>query len=53
MADDDREPRIVDDSDWEEPGEEDVPVVVLYVIAGLILLAFTVYLVVGGHEQFH
>jgi hypothetical protein len=40
--------------DWQEAGEEDVPTVVLYVVAGLLLLAFTLYLAVGGgHQHFH
>jgi len=43
-----------DDGDWEEAGEEEIPTVVLYVVAGLLLLAFSLYLVVGGgHAHFH
>lgn len=39
---------------WEEAGDEDVPTVVLYIIAGLLVLSFTLYLVVGGgHGHFH
>jgi hypothetical protein len=35
-------------------GEDDVPTVVLYIIAGLLFLSFTLYLVVGGgHSHFH
>ena len=41
------------DDDWEEAGDEEVPTVVLYVVAGLLLLSFTLYLVVGGHSRFH
>lgn len=34
--------------------EEDVPTVVLYVIAGLLILSFSLYLIVGGgHSHFH
>lgn len=40
--------------DWEEAGEEEVPTVVLFVIAGLLVISFTLYLVVGGgHSHFH
>lgn len=43
-----------DDDGWEEAGEEEIPTVVLYVVAGLLLLAFSLYLVVGGgHAHFH
>jgi len=43
-----------DDDVWEEAGEEEVPTVVLYVVAGLLLLSFTLYLVIGGgHGHFH
>jgi hypothetical protein len=39
---------------WEEAGEEDVPTVVLYIIAGMLIISFTLYLVVGGgHNHFH
>jgi hypothetical protein len=42
------------DHDWEEAGEEDVPTVVLYVVAGLLLISFSLYLIVGGgHNHFH
>jgi hypothetical protein len=42
------------DDGWEEAGEEEVPTIVLYVIAGLLLVSFTLYLVVGGgHNHFH
>lgn len=42
------------DDQWEEAGEEEVPTIVLYIVAGLLLLAFTLYLVVGGgHAHFH
>jgi hypothetical protein len=35
-------------------GEEDVPTVVLYVIAGLLILSFSLYLLIGGgHSHFH
>jgi len=45
---------VTDEDDWEEAGEEDVPAVVLYIVAGLLLLAFSLYLVVGGgHGHFH
>lgn len=49
------QPRSVnDEDDWEEAGEEEVPTVVLYIVAGLLLLAFSLYLVVGGgHAHFH
>lgn len=36
-----------------EAGEEDVPCAVLFAVAGLLLLAFLVYLTIGGHEHFH
>lgn len=43
--------------EWDElleADEEDVPTAVLYVVAGLLLLSFTLYLVVGGgHSHFH
>jgi hypothetical protein len=43
-----------DEDDWEEAGEEEIPTVVLYVVAGLLLLAFSLYLIVGGgHSHFH
>ncbi len=43
-----------DDDGWEEAGEEEIPTVVLYIVAGLLLLAFSLYLVVGGgHAHFH
>lgn len=39
---------------FEEAGEEDVPTVVLFIVAGLLLLAFSLYLIVGGgHNHFH
>jgi hypothetical protein len=54
---DDRQPVLPDPADWDdlvEAGEEDVPTVVLYVVAALLLLSFTLYLVVGGgHSHFH
>lgn len=48
----------VDHSTDEQPddelGEEDVPTVVLYVIAALLLLSFSLYLILGGgHSHFH
>jgi hypothetical protein len=40
--------------DWDEDGEDEVPSAVLYVIAGLLVLSFTLYLIVGGgHSHFH
>jgi hypothetical protein len=43
-----------EDDGWEEAGDEEIPAVVLYVVAGLLLLAFSLYLVVGGgHGHFH
>jgi hypothetical protein len=49
-----RTPTDDEAADWEEAGEEDVPTVVLYVVAGLLLLSFTLYLIVGGgHGHFH
>lgn len=43
-----------DGDDWAEAGEEEVPTVVLFIVAGLLLLSFTLYLVVGGgHGHFH
>lgn len=43
-----------DEDGWEEAGEEEIPTVVLYVVAGLLLLAFSLYLIVGGgHGHFH
>jgi hypothetical protein len=39
---------------WEEAGDEEIPAVVLYIVAGLLLLAFSLYLIVGGgHAHFH
>ncbi|RIK40151.1 MAG: hypothetical protein DCC58_14335 [Chloroflexi bacterium] len=42
-------------SDYDDEfDEEDVPTVVLYVIAGLLILSFSLYLIVGGgHSHFH
>lgn len=38
----------------DEYGEEDVPTVVLYIIAGLLILSFSLYLIIGGgHSHFH
>jgi hypothetical protein len=46
--------QVADDDGWEEAGEEEIPTVVLYIVAGLLLLAFSLYLVVGGgHAHFH
>lgn len=43
-----------DQQDWEEAGEEEVPTVVLYVVAGLLLISFSLYLAIGGgHNHFH
>jgi hypothetical protein len=40
--------------DWDGEGEDEVPSAVLYVIAGLLVLSFTLYLIVGGgHSHFH
>jgi hypothetical protein len=40
--------------EWDESGEDEVPSVVLYVIAGLLIISFTMYLIVGGgHSHFH
>ena len=40
--------------DFDESGEDEIPRAVLYIIAGLLILAFTLYLVVGGgHNHFH
>ena len=40
--------------EFDELGEDDVPTFVLYVVAGLLLISFTLYLVVGGgHSHFH
>lgn len=43
--------------DWDpadEIGEEDIPSAVLYVIAALLVLAFALYILVGGgHNHFH
>ena len=45
---------VTDEDDWEEAGDEEIPAVVLYVVAGLLLLAFSLYLIVGGgHGHFH
>jgi len=44
-------------AEWDdlvEAGEEDVPTIILYVVAGLLLLSFTLYLALGGgHSHFH
>jgi hypothetical protein len=49
-----RRPAPPEPDDWEEAGDEEVPSVVLYVVAGLLLLVFTLYLVAGGgHGHFH
>jgi hypothetical protein len=46
------DPVAWDDAD--DLGEDEVPTIVLYVVAGLLLISFTLYLVVGGgHSQFH
>jgi hypothetical protein len=46
--------RDSDVADEDDLGEEDVPTVVLYVIAGLLFLSFSLYLLVGGgHGHFH
>ncbi len=38
----------------DEVGEDEIPSAVLYVIAALLVLAFTLYIVVGGgHNHFH
>lgn len=43
-----------DDGRWDEAGEEEIPTVVLYVVVGLLLPAFSLYIVVGGgHGHFH
>lgn len=43
-----------DVDEWAEAGEEEVPTVILYIVAGLLLLSFTLYLIVGGgHGHFH
>lgn len=43
-----------DQDEWAEASEEEVPTVVLYVVAGLLLISFTLYLAVGGgHSHFH
>lgn len=40
--------------DDSEIGEEEIPRIVLYAIAGLLILSFTLYIVVGGgHNHFH
>ncbi len=40
--------------DLDETGEEEIPRVVLYVIASLLVLSFTLYIAVGGgHNHFH
>lgn len=43
--------------DWdtaEEIGEDEIPSIVLYLIGGLLVIAFVLYLVVGGgHNHFH
>ncbi len=45
---------VIDEDGWEEAGEEEVPTIVLYIVAGLLLLAFSLYLIVGGgHGHFH
>ena len=44
-------------ADWDdadETGEEDIPSAVLYIIAALLVLAFALYIAVGGgHNHFH
>lgn len=45
------EPSAISD---DELDEEDVPTVVLYVIAGLLILSFSLYLLIGGgHSNLH
>jgi len=52
-----RERQSPEQPEWDEfleAGEEDVPTAILYVVAGLLLLSFTLFLVVGGgHSHFH
>lgn len=44
----------MDWGDADEFGEDDVPSAVLYVIAALLVLAFALYLLIGGgHNHFH
>jgi hypothetical protein len=46
------DPALWDESD--DLGEDDVPTVVLYIVAGLLVISFTIYLIVGGgHSHFH
>jgi hypothetical protein len=47
------EPDYVAD-EWDADGEDEVPSAVLYVIAGLLIVSFTMYLIIGGgHSHFH
>ncbi|HUG15622.1 MAG TPA: hypothetical protein VMM78_11475 [Thermomicrobiales bacterium] len=46
--------RIDEPAEWTEAGEEEVPTIVLYVVAGLLLISFSLYLAIGGgHSHFH
>jgi len=39
---------------WDEGEEDEIPRAVIYVIAGLLILSFALYLIVGGgHNHFH
>jgi hypothetical protein len=46
-----------DPAPWEELdelGEDEVPTIILYIVAALLIVSFTLYLVVGGgHNHFH
>jgi hypothetical protein len=46
-----------DPAPWDEfdaLDDDEVPTIVLYVVAGLLVISFTVYLIVGGgHSHFH
>jgi hypothetical protein len=57
IIEEERPPAFPDPDTWDdlvEAGEEDVPTAVLYIVAGLLLLSFTLYLAVGGgHSHFH
>jgi hypothetical protein len=56
-ADPPPERAMPDPAPWDEfddLDEDDVPTIVLYIVAGLLVISFTVYLIIGGgHSHFH
>jgi hypothetical protein len=45
-----------DPAPWDEFDalDDEAPTIVLYIVAGLLVISFTVYLIIGGgHSHFH